>query len=51
MDQSRIKRLKKRYKELTDKFDNAVCNDDAQKYLKALNKIKEELWTVYNVKI
>ena len=51
VDQSRIKKLKARYDKLKLKFENAVCNKESEKYLKALNIIKEELWTKYNVKI
>ena len=51
MDHARIKKLQDRYEKLLFKHDNAVCNKEAEKYLRAMIKIKEELWTVYNVKI
>ena len=51
MDHERIKKLKKRYDKLVVKFENATCNKEAEKYLKALNIIKEELWMKYNVKM
>jgi len=51
MDHARIKKLKDRFSKLQTKFENAVCNKEAEKYLRAMNKIKDELLKKYNVKL
>lgn len=43
MTEERRRKLLKRLEVLTRKFDNANCNKDAERYLKAINKLKQVL--------